>query len=76
MFNKLIKSDQVIFSSEDQSEEVTDEEKLNAYFYILPRFVILLHSIQIITLYLSLKNLIAYEDNKPQYRSVIEQYFI
>lgn len=31
MFNKLIKSDQVIFSSEDQSVEVTDEEKMNIH---------------------------------------------
>ena len=31
MFNKLIKNDQIIFSSEDQSEEVTDEEKLNIH---------------------------------------------
>lgn len=34
MFNKLIKSDQVIFSSEDQSEEVTDEEKLNIHLSV------------------------------------------
>lgn len=31
MFNKLIKNDQVIFSSEGQGEEVTDEEKLNIH---------------------------------------------
>lgn len=31
MFNKLIKSDQVIFSSEDQSMEVSDEEKMNIH---------------------------------------------
>lgn len=31
MFNKLIKNDRVIFSSESQGEEVTDEEKLNIY---------------------------------------------
>lgn len=34
MFNKLIKSDQVIFSSEDQSEEVTDEEELNIHLTV------------------------------------------
>ena len=31
MFNKLIKNDQVIFSSEGQGKEVTDEEKLNIH---------------------------------------------
>lgn len=31
MFNELIKSDQVIFSSKDQSAKVTDEEKLNIH---------------------------------------------
>lgn len=31
MFNKLIKSDQVIFSSKDQRVEVTDEEKMNIH---------------------------------------------
>lgn len=31
MFNKLIKNDQVIFSSEGQGEEVTDEKKLNIH---------------------------------------------
>lgn len=31
MFNKLIKNDQIIPSSEGQSEEVTDEEKLNIH---------------------------------------------
>lgn len=31
MFTKLIKNDQVIFSSEGQGKEVTDEEKLNIH---------------------------------------------
>lgn len=35
MFNKLIKNDQVIFSSEGQSSEVTDKEKLNIHSIVV-----------------------------------------
>lgn len=34
MFNKLIKNDQVIFSSEGQGKEVTDEKKLNIHSFV------------------------------------------